>query len=133
MRFETQDSQAHTMEVQAVAAGIRCEPSTIEVPRSGMGLSAPLICTTSTTAPFSGAVTVRDPQFQQTLTLNVSAASATPDGASLFQTGKSSTWLDRSLIYSSGAARPCGRFADDNQAMVLPQGTNLFGNERALR
>ena len=75
VRFETQDSQAHTMEVQAVAAGISCEPSTIEVPRSGMGLSAPLICTTSATAPFSGAVTVRDPQFQQTLTLTVSAAS----------------------------------------------------------
>ncbi len=129
VRFETQDSQAHTMEVQSVADNISCKPATIEVPRSGLGLSVPLICTTSATAPFSGSVTIHDPEFQHTLILTVSAASATPDGASLFQTGKSSAWLDRSIIYSSGAARPCGRFADDSQATVLPQGTNLFGNE----
>ncbi len=131
IRFETQDSQAHTMEVQPGPAEISCKPSTIEVPRSGLGLSVPLVCTTSAAAPFSGDVIIQDAEFQQTLTVTVSASAATPDGASLFQTGKSSTWLDRSIIYSSGTARPCGRFTDDSQATVLPQGTNLFGNQEA--
>ena len=131
VRFETQDSQAHTIEVKSVGDGVSCDPPTIEVPRSGMGLSAPIICTTDSavTLPYPRQVTLEDADFQQTLTLEVSAPASTPDGASLFQTGKSDTRLDRSIVYSSGAARPCGRFTDDSHATVMPQGTNLFGNE----
>ena len=112
VRFETQDSQAHTMEVRSEQDGVSCEPRRIEVPRSGLGLSVPLVCTTdaSVTLPFTGIVTVEDPDYHQTLTLHVSAPASTPDGASLFQTGQSNTRLDRSIVYSSGTARPCARF-----------------------
>ena len=73
VRLETQDAQAHTMEVRSEQAGVSCEPRSIEVPRSGLGLSVPLVCTTdaSVTLPYIGIVTVEDPEYHQTLTLEV--------------------------------------------------------------
>ena len=133
VRFETQDAQAHTMEVRSEPAGVSCEPRSIEVPRSGLGLSVPLVCTTdaSVTRRYIGIVTVEDPSITRRSRWRSSAPASTPDGASLFQTGQSQTRLDRSIVYSSGTARPCARFEDDSQATVEPQGTNLFGSEES--
>ena len=106
LRFQNQDGQAHTVEVKTADTGISCVPSRIEVPRSGMGVSDPMVCTTTGAG---GTVVVEDTTFHLTLTLTLSAPTSTPDGASLFQTGHTDTTLARSIIYSSGSAKPCSR------------------------
>ena len=111
VRFENQTGQSHTLTVPTPPAGVSCDRNSIDVPSMGAGLSVPLICTTDATvsAPETRVVTVKDTQYNLTLTLTVNPPGYTPDGATLFQAGASVTTLDRSILYSPGAIRTCAR------------------------
>ncbi len=134
VRFETQDSQAHTMRVQSTEVGVSCRQSDggseIEVPRSGLGLSTALICATDATvaAPETRTVVVAD-NYGPTLTLVVSASLTIPDGATLYQAGDSQTTLGNSIVYSGSGVENCGRQAGASHAQVQSQGSNFLEYE----